>query len=217
MIQKSFITILSCLLCASIAPAADDLRTAPVNAAEIEAHYTDAISQRATDIIAELDLKDATKASAVQSVIVNQYRALRARDAVIDGYLRSRMGDGSGDERVALYESMTRPLHKMFVATLAAYLTPEQVEIVKDKMTYKKVQKTFEAYCNLFPKLTDEEKAMVLAKLKAAREQAMDEGSSTAKHAVFDQFKQDINADLKARGHDVDEILKAAEFKKDSA
>jgi len=94
-------------------------------------------------------------------------------------------------------------LHDRFIAKLSADLTPEQVETVKDKMTYGKVQFTYTAYCAIVPSLTDEEKAHVLDLLKQARDEAMDGGSSDEKSAIFQKYKDQINAYLDGHGHDV--------------
>ena len=54
-----------------------------------------------------------------------------------------------------------------------AELTPEQVETVKNKMTYKKVKVTYDAYCAIVPNLTEKDKAKILEVLKEAREEAI--------------------------------------------
>jgi len=178
-----------------------------------------AIEKRANDILDALDLKDPVKAGAVHNAVVNQYRALRARDAVIDGYLRAegKSENAASSERQALNEQMTKPLHELYVKTLSAYLTPEQVVIVKDKMTHNKVQVTFDAYCEILPNLTDSEKAMIAKELSAAREEAIDGGSADEKHAVFENYKEQINAKLNSNGHDVEKATKEWEAKKSLA
>jgi hypothetical protein len=87
------------------------------------------------------------------------------------------------------------------------------VEIVKDLMTYNKVQVTFDAYCEIIPKLSDSEKALITKLLKDAREEAIDGGSATEKHAIFDRYKEKINAQLKSNGHDVDKLFQEWEAK----
>jgi hypothetical protein len=197
------------------AKAASDLATAPADPAEVEALYTAAIERRAADILDSLHLKEPAKANEVKNVIMNHYRALRARDAVIDAYLRAKGEDveNGGVERNRLYKQLTNPLHELYVRTLAGYLSPEQVEIVKDLMTYNKVQVTFDAYCEIIPKLSDSEKALITKLLKDAREEAIDGGSATEKHAIFDRYKEKINAQLKSNGHDVDKLFQEWEAK----
>jgi hypothetical protein len=184
---------------------AQDFTTPPATPEELEAVYTTAIHRRADATLDALALTDPAKVERVKDAILAQYRALRARDAIIDAHLRAHGKDLSltSPDRAALVASLSKPLHEMFVGTLAAYLTPEQVELVKDKMTYNKVQVTFDAYCAIIPNLTDQDKAKVLELLKVAREEAMDGGSADEKHAIFEKYKSRISDYLNSHGHDV--------------
>jgi hypothetical protein len=154
------------------------------------AAYTQAIEKRTQDILALLDLKDEAKLGRVHDAIVAQYRALEAwqhtdRDA-----------------------KQLASMHSDYVAMLAADLTPEQVETVKDKMTYNKLKVTYDAYCDIVPGLSDQEKAQILVFLKDAREEAIDGTSSKEKDAIFKKYKGKINNYLSAQGHDVGKAYK---------
>ena len=116
------------------------------------AAYTQAIEKRAQDILALLDVKDEAKLGRVHDAIIGQYRALE---------------DWQHTDRNA---EQLAALHGDYVAKLATDLTPEQVEKVKDKMTYNKVKVTYDAYCEIVPGLSDPEKAQILVFLKDARE-----------------------------------------------
>jgi len=144
---------------------------------------------------------------------------LRARDEAIEDELNDlpRDSDEWSAARIAMFPHMSRPLHDRFVAKLSADLTPEQVELVKDKMTYGKVQFTYNAYCAIVPSLTDEEKARILNLLRQARDEAMDGGSSTEKSAIFQKYKDEINAYLDGRGHDVAKATKEWQTKQELA
>ena len=107
----------------------------------------------------------------------------------------------------------SKPLHEKFLATLAENLTPEQVEQVKDGLTYKKVKVTYDAYCAIVPDLTDADKAKILKLLKAAREEAMDGGSAMEKSDIFQKYKTQINDYLNAHGHDTVKAFKDWEAK----
>lgn len=185
--------------------AEDAERTAPFTAAELETVYTANIDKRAMDILKVLDLKEEAKAGRVKDAIVAQYRALRARDAAMDQMFQALAQNAPGVEtnRTAVLKILSQQLHAHFLSRLAAELSPEQIEQVKDKMTYNKVKVTFDAYCEIVPKLTDEEKGKILAALKQAREEAMDGGSADEKTAIFQKHKDGINAMLNANGHDV--------------
>jgi hypothetical protein len=179
-------------------PSADSLE-------EKEAMYNTVIRHRTQTIIDALALADAAKSNRVQAAIITHYHALRARDEAIDDELAG-LPAGSTErqaQRMAMLPGMSKPLHDRFIATLAMDLTPEQIETVKDKMTYGKVQFTYSAYCSILPKLTDEEKAKILELLKQARDVAMDGGNAEEKSALFQQYKDQINAYLTSRGYDV--------------
>ena len=82
------------------------------------------------------------------------------------------------------------------------------METVKDKMTYYKVEVTYNAYREIVPNLTSEDKAMILAALREAREEAMDGGSADEKSAIFQKYKDQINARLSTKGFDVAKATK---------
>jgi len=196
---------------ASELPAAD---AAPAN--DEEAAYTRTITERADKIVAPLGIDDAAKGARIRDLIVNQYRSLRdvhaARDAKI-----AQAANAPGDAVVAeAWRSVARkdadlklfPLHRQFVARLDAELTPEQVNQVKDGLTYGVVPLTYKRYRELLPNLTVEQQAEILANLLEVREYAMDAGSADEKHAWFGKFIVRINNYLSAAGIDMKQAEK---------
>ena len=177
----------------------------PFTTEEREAIYTTTIDKRTRAITELLSLSDATKSNAVYQIIMGQYRALRARDAAVDAMLQSLDKDLPGVEsnRTAVVQLLSKRLHGEFLAKLANDLSPMQIEIVKDRMTYNKVQVTYSAYGEIVPGLTDKDKMMILDTLKVAREEAMDGGSADEKSAIFQKYKEQINNRLGAGGYDV--------------
>ncbi len=91
-------------------------------------------------------------------------------------------------------------LHQQFLSKLAENLTPEQVEQVKDKMTYGKVQFTYAGYLAAYPDLPQANRDRILELLKEAREDAMDGGSAAEKTAIFQKYKGKINNYLSKQG-----------------
>jgi len=176
--------------------------------AEKEAVYANAIEYRTADILKALALTDAAKSNAVHDVIVEQYHALRVRDAAIDTRLKVDGKEVNYANRAPQLAASSQPLHDQFLAKLAANLTSEQVEQVKDLMTYKKVKVTYDAYCAIVSGLTDAEKSKILELLKAAREEAIDGGSAPEKSAIFQKYKDQINTWLDAQGHDTAKAFK---------
>lgn len=94
-------------------------------------------------------------------------------------------------------------LHDQFIDRLAQSLTAEQVDQVKDGMTYRVFPITYAAYQDELPQLTEEQKLQIYSWLKEAREKAMDAESSEKKHAVFGKYKGKINNYLSAAGYDM--------------
>ena len=183
----------ACLLTPLLARAADVPATQDATASS---QYEIDLNKRGDAVLKALQLTDADKAVRVKRTVIEQYRAVRDAD--------ERASTGASKEEIA---AAKKPLHDTFLQKLSAELTPEQVEVVKDVMTYNVVRVTYDAYCDELPQLTDAQRAHMLAELKDARELAMDEGSSKDKHAVFNKAKGRINVYLSKEGYD----LKAAE------
>ncbi len=188
-------------------------RTPALTPADLEAFYTTSIEDRTSEILKPLGLTDTGKSNRLHDIIIAQYRVMRARDALINAQLEAEGKAPDYANRASRIEAESAPLHAYFIANLSKLLTPEQVEQVKDKMTYNKVKVTYDAYAVIVPGLTDSDKARILALLKEAREKAMDAGSSTEKSDVFQLYKNKINDYLNAHGHDVAKAYKDWEAK----
>jgi hypothetical protein len=174
---------------------------------QAEAKYTAAIEGRTADILKVLNLSDTNKTAKVHDTIIAQYRALNAWHNENDAKLKAAKSDTNA---VAQIRTSLKVLHNEFLAKLADNLTPEQIEQVKDKMTYGKVQFTFNGYVSQYSNLTDEQKAEILRLLKEAREDAMDGGSAEEKTAVFQKYKGKINNYLSKQGVHSDKQKAAA-------
>lgn len=192
------------------------VQAADVAANDAEAVYSQEIAKRADKVLAPLGISDEGQTNRIRDLITSQYRTLReihaARDARINEAKRS-----PGDAAIA--EAWTKTArdaasqkladaHRRFVARLAVELTPEQVDKIKDGMTYGVVGITYKRYLELFPNLRDEDKRELLADLIEARELAMDAGSSEEKHAVFGKYKGRINNYLSKAGYDMKQAEK---------
>ena len=171
--------------------------------ADDEAKYTQAINKRADEIIATLGIADSPKSKVVHEVLVSQYRALRDWHDANDTRLK-----GSDTAQVAAIRQTLVPIHDHFLAKLSNDLTPEQVEMVKDKMTYGKVKVTYDAYVEIVQTLTPSQKTRILEWLKEAREEAMDGGSAEEKSAIFKKYKGRINNYLSTEGIDMKQKTK---------
>jgi hypothetical protein len=192
------------------------VRASAAASADDEAAYTRTITDRAEKIVAPLGIDDVAKRTRIREFVVNQYRGLRAIHDARDARL-AQASTSPGDPAVAeAWRGVTQNeaelklsrLHRRFVARLAAELTPEQVDKVKDGMTYGVVPITFARYCELLPELTVEQRAEIRANLLEAREYAMDAGSSEEKHAWFGKYKGRINNYLSAAGYNLNQAEK---------
>ena len=205
------LTLMLGLTCPLLAAPEDEAgKAAPDQAASAEASYTQTIEKRTADILAVLELKDAAATQRIHAAITNQYRALRAWQAANEDQLKS-LARQSGEEskaKMAAIMATRQTLHDQFITRLKADLTPDQLDQVKDKMTYGKLQVTYDAYCQIVPGLTSEERTHMRELLTEARELAMDGGSANEKSAIFKKYKGKINTYLSSRGHDVAKAYK---------
>jgi hypothetical protein len=196
--------ILLILIAASIAISARAAKAQSVQtnlaSEQVEANYTNAIEKRTANILNALNLSDPNRADRVHAVVLAQWIALRAWHDENDSKLKTAKSDTN---TAAQIQNSLRTLHNDFIANLSRSLTPSQIEVVKDKMTYGVVQATYNAYLEIVPNLTVPDKAKILELLKDGREEAMDAGSSKEKAAVMKKYKGKINNYLNAHGHDV--------------
>jgi hypothetical protein len=177
-----------------------------------EAAYTKTINQRADKIVATLSIPDSLKAIEVRNIIAGQYRDLnKIHTERNDKISKAKKGTTSDKEAVAaqvskIEEKSTkelRKLHTKYLANLSKKLSVEQIEKVKDGMTYGVLPITYKGYQEMILTLTSEQKAQILAWLTEAREYAMDAESSEKKHAWFGKYKGRINNYLSAAGYDL--------------
>ena len=170
--------------------------------------YTADITRRTDEIVQALGINDAAKADRVRATLVDQYRDLRDLHDTRDATLKNTTDEAVKGKIKAASDADVKELHEKFIAKLSADLTSEQVEQVKDKLTYNVVHVTYSAFQDMIPNLTTEQKAYILAQLEEAREIAMDQGSSKEKHAVFGKYKGRINNYLAKQGYDLKQANK---------
>lgn len=173
--------------------------------------YFRTVNARAEKIVSALHLTDASKAAAVQSIIAQQYVALNniqvIRDSAVKQAKATIADKATAELRVKTITSESaeqiEQLHKTYIAQLSAKLSTEEVDKVKDGMTYGVLPLTYKAYQDMLPMLTTEQKAQILTWLTEAREHAMDAESSKKKHEWFGKYKGRINNYLSGFGIDM--------------
>lgn len=173
--------------------------------------YLKTITDRSVKIVNTLSVTDSSVYNKAVQSLVQQYSALNKiqeeKKTATD--LLKQQGL-SADETAARLKKQEEKkaadlqlLHTSFLTGLQQLLSPEQVDLVKDGMTYRIFPITYAAYQDMIPELTAAQKAKIVDWLKEAREQAMDAESSDKKHAVFGKYKGRINNYLSAEGYDL--------------
>ncbi|RXF71062.1 DUF3826 domain-containing protein [Arcticibacter tournemirensis] len=173
------------------------------------AEYTRAITQRADKIVVTLNLADQAKANKVRDIITQQYRDLNtiqeAKKEKVNN-LKEKTGDDKQSFEAKVKdletadEKQIAKLHKRYISRLSKELNAEQVDKVKDGMTYNVLPITYKGYLEMLPDLTEKQKSQILAYLTEAREHAIDAGSSEKKHWWFGKYKGKINNYLSTEG-----------------
>ena len=157
-----------------------------------DAKYVETIKGRAQKIVDGLALADALKAVNVRNIIANRYFLLND--------IHSRYSQKNQQD--SLYAELYKH-HFELESALSLYLSSEQVDAVKDGMTYGRLKRDYNAQLDMIPTLKEEEKAQILVWLKEAREYAMDAADSKGKHFWFDKYRGRTNNWLSARGYDL--------------
>ena len=202
--MKKIVLMSLLFLCGWISAGAVDL-----NKENRDPKYVESIVNRSQKIVDKLGLTKV--AEDVCNVIANRYFELNdiyeIRDAKVKAVKESGLtGDAKNEalkaaeneKDAALYRS-----HFAFPASLSLFLNEEQIEAVKDGMTYGVVKVTYEATLDMIPSLKEEEKVQIYAWLVEAREFAMDAENSNKKHAAFGKYKGRINNYLAKRGYNL--------------
>ncbi len=177
-----------------------------------DAEYTKVLTERAEKIVKTLGITDQDAYKRVTDVIVNQYKSLGIIHDGLDADIK-KAKETTGSDKSAIEQTINSlktatdvklyNLHCEFIGALSAELTLEQVEKVKDGMTYGVVKVTYDSYCDMIPTLKDFEKRQLMAWLVEAREHAMDAPSSNKKHEWFGKYKGRFNNYLSKQGYNI--------------
>lgn len=224
--RKVIYAVLTVMLTSITAVMAQD----GTSAAEKEIAYRKVVFDRSAKIVKGLNLTDSAKAHEVTKVVAKQYQDLNDiyifrdnRKAAIKAETGDNKEAAAAQLKTVEEETTAKidKLHPQYLTRLAkAGLTPEQVTLVKDGMTYNVLNVTMTAYNAMLPNLTTEQRTQILAWLTEAREHAMDAESSDKKHAWFGKYKGRINNYLSAAGIDMKKeeaawLARVKEAKKD--
>ena len=141
-----------------------------------------ALEKRVTDMINDLKLSDAAKKERLHAVLIADLKAVRE----------------SHNAGFAPSPNVRQDLN----AGLAANLTPEQVDAVKEELTHGQAKRTFDTYHEIIPELTAEDDKFIQAKLNAAREEALDVKNADELGPIFEPYKTQIEKYITAHHRD---------------
>lgn len=166
-----------------------------------EAAYLQTITLRANKIVQALSVTDSSLFYQVQNMVANQYAAIKN---VHDNFNKKAKEESANVTSIeAERMAALKVQHNQFIASLSTVLSVQQIDLIKDGMTYGVLPKTFKGYEEMILTLTPAQKNQIYAYLLEAREFAMDAESSEKKHAWFGKFKGKINNYLSAEGYDM--------------
>ncbi len=172
-----------------------------------EKSYREVAKERADKIIASLDLFVKDKLLRTRDNIADQYVALNEIQEARDKKIKSVENTADAKKQIEIIkkesDTAIAKLHQSFLAKLSKDMDREQVDKVKDGMTYNVVPLTFANYLLMLPYLTQQQQNKIMDYLVEAREYAMDGGSSKEKHAWFGKYKGKITNYLTAEGFDL--------------
>ncbi|TWI85140.1 uncharacterized protein DUF3826 [Lacibacter cauensis] len=179
--------------------------------AEEKAAYIKTVTDRSAKIVNTLSIKDSATYKQVLALLVYQYSNINriheetkiALAAIKQQSITAQESALQVQKQEEKKNAQLQQLHTSFLAGLQTNLTGEQIELVKDGMTYKVLHVTYTAYVDMIPSLTEEQKKKIYDWLVEARELAMDSESSDKKHAIFGKYKGRINNYLAAAGYDL--------------
>ncbi len=174
--------------------------------------YVENIVERSKKIVDNIEAVDKQAAVKVTNIIANRYFKLNdiyeRRDSLVkaakaDPRLsfdarNAAIANAQNEKDAAIYKS-----YFGFVSALSLYCTSQQVDAVKDGMTFGVLMVTYNSTLDMIPSLKDEEKKQIMAWLVEAREYAVNAESSHKKHEAFGKYKGRINNYLSARGYNL--------------
>jgi Protein of unknown function (DUF3826) len=175
------------------------------------ADYINVITGRSAKIVNTLSIKDSVQYKNVLALLIKQYTGINhiheetkvALAAIKQQSITAQESALQVQKQEEKKNAQLQQLHNSFLAGLQKVISEEQIELVKDGMTYGVLKVTYTAYQDMIPTLTQEQKIKIFDWLKEARELAMDGESSDKKHAIFGKYKGRINNYLSAAGYNL--------------
>ena len=195
----------------------------------VDSAYLKVITERSAKIVNTLSIKDSAQYKRVVTLLAQQYNSINniheetklALAAIKQQSITAQESALQVQKQEEKKAAQLQQLHNSFLAGLQKVITEEQIELVKNGMTYNVLNVTYTAYLDMIPTLKEDQKKKIYECLIEARELAMDGESSDKKHAIFGKYKGRINNYLSAAGYDLtkerEEWNKRLKAKKESS
>ena len=164
--------------------------------------YTAVLINRVDGFLPNIISQTDSNYTHIREIVVNQYKDLAGihdkRDADIEAVQKDNSLDAEAKSlEIDLIkyraERDVRILHAEYLGRLNSELDIEEVEGIKCWISYNTIDFTYTAYLEEHPEMTESQKKFTYGYLFAAKELAMDKGSSDEKHEVFGKYKGIIN------------------------
>jgi hypothetical protein len=179
----------SCFLLLIAALALIGASFVPASAATLDVATQKRLEGKTTKMIGALKLEDAAKAERAQALLGDWLLTLWDWHAQHDAQLKELWTQWNQARAVVpkdefpaeviahqiddVYASL-RPARDAFISQLAAELTPEQLDTFKENWSRSPgLKRTYNAFLEIVPDLTDEQKKVIFDRLNLAREDAM--------------------------------------------
>ncbi len=186
MTPRSVRFLLSFLILVALSSASAPLHAAPDATAEAIQKRADA---KAARLVGTLQLADTTKADPARAVVAEWFVTLWNWHQQHDPQLKDLWSQWAKARAVvpkdefpgeviahqidAVYASL-QPAYRTFLEKLSVHLTPEQIDALKETWSRSPgMRRTYNAYLEIAPDLTDEHKKVILDRMLRAREDAM--------------------------------------------
>lgn len=213
--MKRFFSLLILFVFSVVVSASDS----KLNTRNLPADAVTEAQQNVAKVLDKLSLTNDSIRKNIQTVIANRYLELREihhnydeRNKVIEATSLSK--EKKAEELERSYYQYNSDLYRSrfdYVAWLHFYLNQEQVEMVKDAMTYNLFHVRYDDFLDLLPNLKEAEKNRVYHWLIEAREFSMDFETARKMRQMFTKYRGRINNYLASRGYD---LRKATEEQK---
>lgn len=183
-----------------------------LHAQDAKPTYRQVVEKRAEKIVAALKLTDSSEFYKVTHIVADQYVHLNDvytwRDSTLTVWKTAYSNDKPtlNNKKADLDSTVgvkVQRLHDNYLNELSKTLNNNQVDDIKNGMTYGVAPLTFKAYQDMIPTLTAVQKTQIWNWLVEARDHAIDAESSEKKHAWFGKYKGRINNYLSAQGYDI--------------